>query len=205
MQIDGAELPDTANDRDMWFVTRRPDDHRPQMYTWSSDHQTWLPISNLNPIIPGLSIADLATPNPAGIITTTRTDFNVQFQPTLDRYRHEDVAGWRAATINIPAFELPPGFKIQVIPPFGAAAASFVIFKGDNQVSVYLDTTDSLGSVGQPYWEAYPIGVDGNVRYMNNETEFNEMIADIINTLNEYPVKDKDDGSRIIPPTELEL
>ena len=47
----------------------------------------------------------------------------------------------------------------------------------DRSVSVYLDTKDVLGCVGQPYWEAYPIKGDAE-RFLLNESE--QLIAAVV-------------------------
>lgn len=63
----------------------------------------------------------------------------------------------------IPWLSIPEGYSIQIIYPFNGAAARFHIRKSDDPtkvISVYLDTKNTMGSWGGPYWEAYPIQGD---------------------------------------------
>ena len=74
----------------------------------------------------------------------------------------------------IPPLELPPTWKIKVIPPFGGALARFIVVTEFGNVSVYLDAYDQLGCMdNKPYWEIYPgSDEDGNPdRYQMNETK----------------------------------
>lgn len=87
----------------------------------------------------------------------------------FDRYDMEKASGWR--DITVPGLSFPPGWIIKVIPPFAGAAARFHVQHRKASVSVYLDTTDSLGFVGQPYWEIYPDASGDTDRYMLADAE----------------------------------
>lgn len=86
---------------------------------------------------------------------------------------------------KIPFLTLPDGYSFQVMFPFCGAVARFRVCKTghpEKSVSVYLDTKDVLGYVGQPYWEAYPIG-EGAGRFLL--AEGNELIEAIVTELNQ--------------------
>jgi hypothetical protein len=76
---------------------------------------------------------------------------------------------------NMPFLTFPSTWEIQPTPQFGDSYWRFKVRrKGSfaNPVSVYLDTIDSLGSMGVPYWEIYPYS-DGDVRrfYLGEERQ----------------------------------
>lgn len=86
---------------------------------------------------------------------------------------------------ELPFFTVPEGFKIKVVPPWHGAVIRFWIQKDDavdmeNSVSVYFDSMNVLGSMSQPYWEAYPIDDDCR-RYFVGEEE--KMMSDIVKEL----------------------
>lgn len=71
----------------------------------------------------------------------------------------------------IPPIKFPNDWEIQLRPPFGGATVRFNVRKNDIAVSVYLDCYDTLGTVGQPYWEIYPCA-DGDVlRFSMNDID----------------------------------
>ena len=57
---------------------------------------------------------------------------------------------------KIPFIKFPRDWEVKVIPPFHGAVIRFKIKKGLTEVSIYLDCYDTLGCVGEPYWELYP-------------------------------------------------
>lgn len=90
---------------------------------------------------------------------------------------------------------LPAGYSFKVTFPFCGAAARFLVCKADHperSVSVYLDTKDVLGCVGQPYWEAYPIKGDTE-RWLLGESD--ELIAAIVAELEGDP-RTRESGTR---------
>lgn len=65
-----------------------------------------------------------------------------------------------------PYLRFPSTWEVSVIPQYPYAEVRFLVRKrgrNDVGISVYLDATDSLGSMGQPYWEIYPY-CDGDTR-----------------------------------------
>jgi hypothetical protein len=60
----------------------------------------------------------------------------------------------------IPFIKFPKDWEVKMIPPFGGAIVRFVVKRGENFVSVYLDCYDRLGCYGKPYWEIYPCKPD---------------------------------------------
>lgn len=100
-------------------------------------------------------------------------------------YELEQALDYRRWMEELPFMEIPSGFKIKVVPPWHGAVIRFWIQKVgavDNQdcVSVYFDSRNVLGSMSQPYWEAYPIDDDCQ-RYFVGEEE--KMMSDIIKEL----------------------
>ncbi len=64
---------------------------------------------------------------------------------------------------EIPQLKFPAHWLVRVIPPLRSAVVRFKIAHEENpseQVSIYLDCYDMLGSYGEPYWELYPHGED---------------------------------------------
>lgn len=65
-----------------------------------------------------------------------------------------------------PYLNFPKSWEVKIIAPYPYAEVRFVVRKRGSLnlgISVYLDATDSLGSMGQPYWEIYPY-CDGDTR-----------------------------------------
>lgn len=86
---------------------------------------------------------------------------------SLLHYQLAKSRGWDEiwASKEIPYFELPPGYKISVIPPANGADARFLVMRPDDvRISVYLDLKNSLGYYGGPHWEVYPDRDDSNSR-----------------------------------------
>lgn len=89
---------------------------------------------------------------------------------TRDRYSIEKTEEWRKIGDGMPYLEIPDGLMIKVIPPFAGAMARFIISNGVDDISVYYDAYENLGYMGEPYWEAYPIGDDVG-RFLKDETK----------------------------------
>lgn len=86
---------------------------------------------------------------------------NLRFHfPRYESEARENWPGWRAAIEAGPPLRFDPAWEVRVIPPSVGAMARFLVRLGERQVSVYLDVFNRLGSMDQPYWEAYPIGDD---------------------------------------------
>lgn len=105
------------------------------------------------------------------------------YRKRLDVEKAED---WFTVLDNMPVIHFPSHWAIKLSPPFGGAMVRFrVIFK-DKEVSVYFDTLDRLGIMGEPYWEIYP-AVDGDIaRFPAEDVE--ELIWAIQESLDDLPV-----------------
>ena len=73
---------------------------------------------------------------------------------------------------DLPSFTFPPWMNIKFTYPRCGAYCRFRVWMEDEDkdISVYLDTKDFLGGVGEPYWELYPNIEGGCSRYLLNET-----------------------------------
>ena len=91
----------------------------------------------------------------------------------LSRHYVELEEDWRGIIPHLPILRFP--FPVTLVPPIGGAFLRFVA-GANREISVYLDALDRLGSVGQPYWEAYPIEGE-TARFLLNETD--ELISTI--------------------------
>lgn len=79
----------------------------------------------------------------------------------LKAYKFEDAMEWRKWIRQIPFIPLKADWKIAPLPPFGGAVARFrVLLPDGREKSIYLDCYDSLGFVGEPYWEVCPSNGD---------------------------------------------
>lgn len=68
---------------------------------------------------------------------------------------------WDEWCTKIPVISFPSDWKVQITPPYAGAMIRFRVQVNETDgISVYLDCHDSLGWVGKPYWEAYPIQED---------------------------------------------
>jgi len=77
------------------------------------------------------------------------------------RYEVENRQAWGDEIKHIPPISFPADWKIQIIPAFGDAVVRFrVLLPNGEEKSIYLDSRDSLGYYGEPYWEVYPVGDD---------------------------------------------
>ena len=57
---------------------------------------------------------------------------------------------------EIPKIAFKSDWEVKITPGFAGAVVRFRVYKGDAEVSVYLDCYDQLGCYGEPYWEVYP-------------------------------------------------
>lgn len=85
-------------------------------------------------------------------------------QTMLNKFRD-----WELAE-QLPRLQVPDWADIIMVPPFGGVALRFLAVKKNaprlsEWVSVYLDLTDALGSMGRPYWEIYPNSKGDNERF----------------------------------------
>lgn len=77
------------------------------------------------------------------------------------RYVIEEEQDWRGEIKRVPFIQFPAEWAIQVIPPFDDAVVRFrVRLPSGTEKSVYLDSRDSIGFMGYPYWEVYPYKED---------------------------------------------
>jgi hypothetical protein len=90
----------------------------------------------------------------------------------MERLNQERRDDWRALAFDLPYFSLPEGWKICVTPPFGGASARFRVMPPHTTetVSVFLDSTDALGLVGETYWEVHPVDDDVE-RFLKDEID----------------------------------
>lgn len=79
----------------------------------------------------------------------------------IERYQLERDENWRDFAHRMPYIQFPADWKICIIPPFAGAFARFLVELPDGRKkSIYFDANDSLGCVGQPYWEVHPVRGD---------------------------------------------
>jgi len=101
----------------------------------------------------------------------------------MKRYELEAKEKWDKIITNIPTLKFNSDWEVRIIPPYGGAIARFYIEKNNKHIcSVYLDWYDTLGYVGDPYYELYPFETDTK-RYLLNETD--ELLKDIERLFNE--------------------
>ena len=98
----------------------------------------------------------------------------------IKSFELEKLNEWDKWDKLIPSIEFKSDYKVKMRPPFCGAIVRFCVEKGDKSVSVYLDCYSTLGSVSEPYWEAYPIN-DDTARFLMNDVE--ELIKTIENEL----------------------
>lgn len=70
---------------------------------------------------------------------------------------------WDKWRDEIPQLSFHSNWLIRIVPPFGGAIIRFRVSTSENptnDISVYLDCYDNLGSNGAPYWEIYPFDED---------------------------------------------
>jgi hypothetical protein len=101
---------------------------------------------------------------------------------SIERYTLESKEKWGFWNGKIPEIEFKQGWRVKVIAPFAGAFVRFKVALGDASVSVYLDVDDSLGGVGEPYWEIYPLK-DHAARFLM--ANIDELIAGIDESLSD--------------------
>jgi hypothetical protein len=84
--------------------------------------------------------------------------------------KYDEVVDTHEWMDKIPFIKFNPEWEVKAIPPYSGAIIRYIVKKGDNTVSIYLDGYDILGYVGEPYWEIYPYENDV-FRCMMNETD----------------------------------
>jgi hypothetical protein len=89
---------------------------------------------------------------------------------------------------EIPYLNFPNDVEVKVIPPFAGAVVRFVVRKGKNTVSVYLDCYNILGIFNEPYWEIYPYYEDVYRCPMNETDDLMEKIEEALDVLEERSV-----------------
>jgi len=95
---------------------------------------------------------------------------------------------WAEWTPKIPYLHFPFDWHVRALPPFGGALIRYDIrlYAGPGEspryVSIYLDVNDSLGSMGEPYWEIYSNADDETSRHMMNDTD--DLLREIYDILN---------------------
>jgi hypothetical protein len=99
-------------------------------------------------------------------------------------YEMNQLFEWEKWGREIPYIPLKRGWKIKVTPPFGGAVVRFMVSKGDDYVSVYLDCYDKIGCMdNKPYWEIHP-SEDGDCeRFWMNEID--ELVDGIDRSFNQ--------------------
>lgn len=89
---------------------------------------------------------------------------------------------WRKWAMEIPEIQFPSDWRVRIIPPFSCAIVRFRVrlpeASENDDISVYLDCYDDLGSYGEPYWEVYPYRSDVGRCSINDVEELLRMISD---------------------------
>ena len=84
-------------------------------------------------------------------------------------YEIEEVREWEKWRLLIPWIPMKSNWQMKPQPPFTGAVVRFLIQNDTGKdCSIYLDCYDNLGSVGQPYWEIYPVDGDTARVLMND-------------------------------------
>ena len=71
---------------------------------------------------------------------------------------------------QVPILNFKKDWKIRIIPSFGGCMIRFIVYKNEKSVSVYFDVNDSMGIMGEPYWEMYPYK-DDTYRFLLGEED----------------------------------
>ena len=103
----------------------------------------------------------------------------MNIEQRMQRYRIEEDQDWRGEINRVPFIQFPADWAIQMIPPFSDAVVRFrVKLPSGQEKSIYLDSRDSIGFMGYPYWEVYPYKGDCGRCAME---EIDELLALIAN------------------------
>ena len=98
-------------------------------------------------------------------------------------YEIEEAREWEKWRLLIPWIPTKSNWQMKPQPPFAGAVVRFLIQNDTGKdCSIYLDCYDNLGSVGQPYWEIYPVDGD-TVRVLMND--FHGLVKAIESALEE--------------------
>ena len=149
-----------------------------------------------NDLVVGSSFGEILGEGTAGSITRVNSDDLLQYDPPRTvislppaslseamandmftaRIALERLEEWGRWTRVTPALTSKEEWAVLMLPPAGRAMLRFRVSLKDHpnlsDISVYLDVSDNLGSMGQPYWEAFPIGTpQGTARYLMADTE----------------------------------
>jgi len=97
----------------------------------------------------------------------------------LSRLSVESNQKWREEIEHIPYIQFPSDWKVKVIPPFADAVVRFIVkLPCGADKSIYLDSRESLGYYGSPYWEVYKYRGDVGRCDRDDVNELLRMIAD---------------------------
>lgn len=92
-------------------------------------------------------------------------------EPTIfDALEYEKRFECRKWANEIPYLKFKTDWDVKIIPAFNGAIVRFFVKTDIDHISVYLDCYDILGSVGQPYWEAFPINGETE-RFLMDDTD----------------------------------
>ena len=85
----------------------------------------------------------------------------------------ERVMEWQKWIKELPILPFKSGWKIKIIPPTAGAIVRFRVFNTDEsqEISVYFDAYNILGSWGCPYWEIYPAENGDVERFVKDDVE----------------------------------
>ena len=98
-----------------------------------------------------------------------------------DSYKRIQAQNTFKQGIEVPALELPQGWKIRLVYPFMLAYVRCHIITPHSEYSVYYDVDGSLGAVNEPYWE---ILLDDCYRFLNGQEE------ELIKCIEQYEKKE---------------
>lgn len=82
---------------------------------------------------------------------------------------------------KLPFLQFKPDWLVRIVPPFVGAVIRFKVRKnttpGHQNVSIYFDAFNHLGSMRNPYWEVYPAADGDTARFhLGEESEMMEEI-----------------------------
>lgn len=65
---------------------------------------------------------------------------------------------WTTWATRIPTFAIPEGVQVKLQPPYMCAMVRVHLEANGRSASIYLDVSDTLGTMGEPYWELFDGG-----------------------------------------------
>lgn len=101
---------------------------------------------------------------------------NEYFKKLEKQMEYEIENEFRKWADEIPFIKFPENCEVKIIPPFGGAITRFLLKRGENTTSIYLDCYDRLGIFGSPYYEVYPYNGD---TYRCGIKETNDLLSAI--------------------------